>query len=103
MKMIDFCKNPSCPTSQDIFAYQAENIAVNERADIQIHISNCDFCGAEAEIYSRYPVNKNEPKQNADIPIALRELAESLLNNSQGNKLLNSLLIESEGLKLKEA
>ena len=103
IKMINFYKAGNCPASQDILSCQNGDMPQQLKKEIDTHISLCDFCGAEAEIYSRYPLSEETPSIS-DIPIPLLELAESLLNNKRkGNHLLKKMLIENEGLTLKEA
>lgn len=103
MKMINFCKGADCPTSHDVLAFQRDALPVEAKKKIDLHISRCDFCEAEAEIYLHYPVGE-ENAPAAEIPLPLFELAESLLSNrAKGNHLLKKLLIENEGLTLTEA
>ncbi len=97
-KMINFCKDAQCPASLDILACQNNDASNDLKKRIAKHLKKCDFCGAEADIYSRYPL----PEENSvtdEIPSPLFELAESLMNNrSKGSSLLASLLIENEDL-----
>lgn len=102
IKMINFCKGADCPTSQDILACQKNEMPLDLKQAVDIHVSSCDFCGAEADVYSRYSLDE-ESTTAVEIPIPLLQLAESLLNNkSKGNHLLRNLLIENEDLALKE-
>ena len=102
--MISFHKNADCPSSQDLLAYQNNQLSANITENIGKHICSCDFCGAEVEFYSHCPKVDNERVSVSEIPSPLFELAEALLNNKhKGNSLLNKLLNDSDGLVLREA
>jgi len=97
-KMINFCKGAQCPASLDILACQNNDASNELQKRVYKHLNKCDFCGAEAEIYSRYPLPE-ENSATVEIPIHLLELAESLMNNrNRGSSLLENLLIENEDL-----
>ena len=100
--MSDFCKNSSCPSSEDLLTFQKGESISTYHERINDHVCTCDFCSAEVEFYSHFHVTE-EKVSESEIPRALFELAESLLNNKdKGSFLLNKLLIENEGLTLKK-
>ena len=101
IKMINFCKGADCPTSQDIYAWQTNDLPIDVQQEVRDHIFSCDFCGAEAEFYARFPV-ADESEPTSEMPTPLMELAESLLKKGKGNQLLKNLLLENKGLKLNE-
>lgn len=102
VKMIGFCKNSSCPTSQTLLSFENGNLTAEKHQSVAKHIEGCDFCSAEAGLYHDYP-QTDEAVSPTEIPAPLFELAESLLNNRhKGSSLLNKLLIEDSGLSLKE-
>lgn len=97
--MLSFHKNRDCPTSQDLLAFQNGSATGSIRRRIGDHICECDFCGAEAEFYSRFPQNGDDSISVSEIPDHLFQLAEALLNNKHsGNSLLKKLLRENEQL-----
>ncbi|HEX8733767.1 MAG TPA: hypothetical protein VF721_00455 [Pyrinomonadaceae bacterium] len=98
--MANFRKSPECPSSQELLAYQNGELAPRDQIDVQRHIIDCEFCEAEIELYSDYPVTADECNTAAsEIPRALYELAEALLKKKyEDNLLLNKLLSEDETL-----
>lgn len=100
LKMINFCKNINCPTSQDLLAFQNGETLAAENKFINRHLSDCEFCAAEAEIYAHFAPAEADCAET-QIPRPLYELAEALLQNKQKNfSLLNRLLNEVEGVKV---
>ena len=81
-RITNFCKNEDCPTSQELVDFQNGDMERERGVDIRIHINVCEFCAAEVEFYSRYPLSSEEPiDEPATIPAPLFELAEALLRN----------------------
>ena len=100
LKMITFCKNASCPTSQDLLAFADGEVLPNERGRIETHLGVCEFCAAEVEFYAHYPQSE-ETVARVEIPIPLYELAKALLGNKHKDFFtLNKLLCENEGVKI---
>ena len=99
LKMINFRKNSSCPTSQDLLAFQNCEISTNKFSAVQKHLSECEFCAAEVEFYARFP-QADEECVEMEMPAALYELAEAILNNKQKNFLLLNKLLEAESIKI---
>ncbi len=103
LKMINFCKNINCPTSPDLLAFQLGETSASENKFINKHLSDCEFCAAEIEIYAHF-AQATEDCAETQIPRPLYELAEALLNNRQKNfSLLNKILGENESLTLEKA
>ncbi len=103
VKMIDFCKRVTCPSSEELLAYQIGNAKKSLAKEIFDHIDKCEFCEAEVEFYKKYPQSEDDIKTE-EIPSPLFELAEALLNNKhKDNSFLNKLLNDKEGLTLKKA
>jgi hypothetical protein len=101
LKMINFCKNASCPASQDLLAFQNGETPPNKILPIRNHLSECEFCAAEVEFYAHFPQAEEEECIEREIPAALFELAEAILSNKQKNFLqLNQLLGETDKLKV---
>ena len=99
LKMINFRKNADCPTSQCLLAFQNGETSAAENIFIEKHLSECEFCAAEAELYARYP-QADEEYSKTEIPAALYQLAEAILNNKQKNFLLLNKLLEIESIKI---
>ena len=101
-KMINFCKSVNCPASQDLLAFQEDEVSPNVAREIGEHIERCEFCEAEVEFYERYPQADDDPIQTDKIPSPLYELAEALLNNRHKDKsILNELLGKNKSLTLR--
>ncbi|MGI8468322.1 MAG: hypothetical protein ACR2N3_07705 [Pyrinomonadaceae bacterium] len=99
LKMINFRKNVNCPPSQDLLAFQKGETQAAENAVIQKHLSKCEFCAAEIELYAHFP-QAAEDCAETEIPPALYELAEAILNNRQKNFSLLNKLLEVESVKI---
>jgi hypothetical protein len=97
--MVNFRKSAQCPSSQELLAYQNNELAPRDQLDVQRHIIDCEFCEAEIELYADYPLAAEEECNSSvgEIPHALYELAEALLEKRYAdNSLLNKLLNENE-------
>jgi hypothetical protein len=82
MKKNTFNKGVNCPSSEKLLAYQNGDDAAATRDKITVHLRFCEFCAAEAELYSRFP-QADEQIEKSDIPIPLYELAKALMRNNQ--------------------
>ena len=102
-KMVTFCKNANCPSSQELLAFQNEEASTETGILIHEHIKMCEFCEAEIEFYAHYPQSE-EKVTSEEIPLPLYELAEALLNKGCGDfSALNKLLDENQRFELKKA
>ena len=100
--MITFCKSLTCPSSQDLLAFQKDEVSILQKNDIQYHLDECEFCSAEVEFYDHNP-QSDEVVVSSEIPISLYQLAEALLgNDNKDYSQLNKLLNDSEGYALKK-
>lgn len=98
--MVTFCKTPTCPSSQELLAFENNRESAKEREEIETHLAVCEFCTSEVEFYAHYP-QAEETVAKVEIPIPLYELAEALLSNKHKDfSTLNKLLCESEGVKI---
>lgn len=103
LKMINFCKNATCPASPELLSFQKGETRNEESRNIRAHLADCEFCAAEVEFYTRFPQSE-EPCAETKIPLPLYQLAEALLSNKQKNfRLLKKLLSENESLSLEKA
>lgn len=103
LQMVNFCKSAKCPSSEKLLAFQKGELLGKEKVFITKHLANCEFCGAEVELYEHHPQSE-ENIIASDIPMPLYELAEALLSTGQKRfSLLNKLLNESENLSLNKA
>jgi len=100
LKMVTFCKDTDCPSSQELLAFQNGETAEKERGKIEAHLADCEFCDSEVEFYAHYPQSE-EAFVKVEIPIPLLELAEALLSNKHKDFLaLNKLLSDNESVKI---
>ena len=103
LKMINFCKNASCPSSPVLLDFQKGELSSGENEAIRGHLTECEFCAAETEFYARFPQSEDACIETS-IPTPLYQLAEALLGNQQKNFiLLKKLLGENENLTLEKA
>ena len=73
--MNGFQKTKDCAPSEDILAF-ATSAKLSE--GLRRHLSECEFCAAELELYQRHPID-DEKIHIGQMPEPLRELAEALL------------------------
>jgi anti-sigma factor RsiW len=96
-KMTGFYKDENCPASDDLVAFEEGELPPAKTLRIMDHLETCEFCAAEAELYSMYPLDHApvELPEPAAIPAPLFELAEALLKKKQSDPAsLKGLLIE---------
>jgi len=103
MMSANFCKREVCPSSADLLAFLDEDFAPVRREAISSHLSVCEFCSAEVDLYVHYPQadDLNEAIAQTTIPAPLFELAEALLkkrhtDSSSLDPLLKSIDVVSE-------
>ena len=100
-KMINFCKNVSCPASQKLLSFQKGEVLVEEGKIISGHLAACEFCAAEVEFYAHYPQSEEELVAKVEIPVPLFELASALLGNKHKDfSLLNQLHCQNDVVKI---
>jgi hypothetical protein len=100
-KMTTFCKHENCPSSDDILEYQNGTLSRSRTTSIRTHLETCEFCDAEVEFYSHFPLEEGRvvPQENVAIPGPLYELAEALLKKKHtDSSSLDSLLKEKDGI-----
>lgn len=86
-----FCKQTSCPSSELLLSYGAEEQPVEQHVWIASHLSVCDFCGAELQLLARHQTTEEEFPL-VEMPANLRHLAEAILGRD-----LNRVEIYTEG------
>lgn len=100
LKMVTFCKNVNCPSSQELLDFQSGEILSKAQKKIERHLAVCEFCASEVEFYSHYP-QAEDTIAKVEIPLPLLELAEALLGNKHKDfSTLNRLLCENESVKI---
>lgn len=74
--MEGFYKTGECPASEKLAAVAG---FAEVREELRIHLSTCNFCAWELDLYRRYPPTY-ETVEAPEIPEPLLELANSLLH-----------------------
>ena len=90
--MGSFVKTKACPASERLVAFQAGKTDSAEAAAIEQHLTGCEFCDAEVELYRRFSPNEIERQDAEPLPEPLRELAEALLKPKSDLKPLYKLV-----------
>ena len=104
LRVIKFCKQTACPSSETLISYQASALATEQRIRVASHLCECDFCGAEAQLLKAHPPVETETCVITEIPANLRWLAQSLLGTNLINiETLAETSCEKERLTLTDA
>jgi hypothetical protein len=91
-----YAKQRTCPPALRLLLYLSAPLSSDENAGrIRQHLRCCDFCGAEAALLSRFPV-QTERVTAPKMPEPLRVLAEALL--ARHLPPMASLTIQNEHL-----
>jgi len=101
-----FQKTLTCPAAEALARYARENLTDGWHALVAVHLAACDFCGAEAQLLSRFapPTTKALPFVAAPLPHHLRRLAEDLLAQPSYNRArFAESLLEIERLTFTDA
>src|SRR5437868_10521910 len=100
-----FRKLRTCPQSEALSLYCQGGTTPVRRASIAAHVAACDFCGAEAQLLSRFPPPaKALPFAAFSIPAGLRRLAEDLLAEPSLNRArFAESILEIDRLTLTDA
>jgi hypothetical protein len=77
--MRQFTKQSGCPAAQTLVAYQANALPVLARQAVSTHLSNCEFCAAEAQLLAAHGPQTPAEIAPPPVPFALLALAESML------------------------
>ena len=100
--MLNFCKNEDCPSSNELLQFQNGDLAATRGREIKKHLTDCEFCAAEVDFYSRYPQAEGVAEA-AEIPAPLYELAESLLKNKHTDQTwLDKIWPKAENLAVEK-
>jgi len=71
-----FCKLKTCPSSEALLLFRAGAPGTDaSRQQVAAHLSGCDFCGAELQLLSRFPVTGPPQVKPTKMPRALYRLA----------------------------
>ena len=100
----NFQKTLTCPAAEALVAYARTGLAGEGRAAVALHLATCDFCGAEAQLLSRFAAPASALPVAAPLPTHLRRLAEELLGQPSYNRArFAESLLEIERLTLTDA
>jgi hypothetical protein len=99
-----FHKTLTCPAAEALLGYTRAELAGDGRAAVALHVATCDFCGAEAQLLSRFAAPANALHVAAPLPGHLRQLAQDLLAQPSYNRArFAESLLEMERLTLTDA
>ena len=99
-----FRKTPICPAAEALLGYARAELAGERRAAVAHHVATCDFCGAEAQLLSRFAPPASAFPVAAPLPNPLRRLAEELLSQPSYNRArFAESLLEIERLTYTDA
>src|ERR1044071_2603727 len=98
-----FRKRLTCPHTEALILFTRGD--AETRVTLASHVRTCDFCGAEAQLLSRFPPPaKALPFAAFAIPAALRRLAEDMLSMPSLNRArFAESILEIERLTLTDA
>lgn len=78
----EFRKTGLCPDSDALCSFATAETPDVEASDVEAHISECDFCSMEVDLYRRFPLEAVEV-ETPRIPRALLALATRVLGASR--------------------
>jgi hypothetical protein len=78
-----FRKTPACPSESTLVSYKAKKLSNEIMSLVRFHLWSCDFCSAEMPLLSHYSHPQRGENRVPEIPINLRVLAESLLQEGK--------------------
>ncbi len=76
-----FYKQATCPASETLLSYYAYGLPAEDRRRVTAHLSACDFCNAELQMFTEHPPCEESEMtlEETTMPLSLRCLAEVLL------------------------
>lgn len=77
----EFAKTASCPRSEVLFDFSEGALGSRDSAGIDTHLTRCEFCSIETEMYFRFPLACEEV-ETPIIPRQLYKLAKALLSGN---------------------
>lgn len=77
--MRQFTKQTGCPAAATLVAYQDGALSVLARQATAAHLTNCEFCAAEAQLLGAHRAPAAADAATPPVPFALLALAESAL------------------------
>ena len=100
-----FRKLRTCPQTEALMTYCRDARDAAPRDALAAHAAACDFCGAEAQLLSRFPPPASAlPFAAFALPAGLRRLAEDLLAEPSLNRArFAESILEIERLTLTDA
>jgi hypothetical protein len=100
-----FCKQAVCPSAETLVSYHTSSLAHAEAVMVREHLSSCEFCGAELKLLSTHAPLDDEEYGGAEIPAALRCLAEALMGRDELSHIISlpEISCERERLTLTDA
>ncbi|MDQ3135375.1 MAG: hypothetical protein M3Q76_11295 [Acidobacteriota bacterium] len=76
-----FRKKMICPSTASLLAYTDDALAGLALRRVRLHLAQCDFCRAEADLLSRHPPQPDECSAPAIMPLAMRLFAQQRLRD----------------------
>jgi len=76
-----FCKTTRCPSSETLLRHRRQQLPTTDRATVESHLGQCEFCTAELQLLRRHR-NELEEYRAVEMPTQLRRLAEDLLSRT---------------------
>ena len=92
-----FCKTTRCPSSETLLRYRRRQLPIGDRAIIETHLGQCEFCNAELQLLKRHR-NEFEEYRAVEMPTQLRRLAADLLSKPDTRLSLMSELSDRHQL-----
>lgn len=74
-----FCKRKTCPSAEMLLLYHDGVLASAFEREIAAHLGECDFCGAELHLLTKFPPAGLPAYTPAAIPATFYQLVRDLL------------------------
>lgn len=80
---VAFCKRKTCPAAEMLLRYHAAVLAPTAERVVAAHLAECDFCGAELFLLTKYPPLSLPCYTPLPMPESLNRLIVTLLGGAR--------------------
>ena len=94
-----FSKHLSCPSSSLLLSFKRQALAPEVSFLVRHHLAGCDFCYCEVPLLAMYTPPRKGECRTPELPINLRVLAESILEQANSDNKIDDKAAPVKGLR----